>query len=270
MAGFEATAGVPSLPRWVGSAARGVFWYLVDMAVFLPLFLLYFLLRGLPNDRVELSTENAFRIIDLEQSLGIFHEAAWQEAVIENDRLIDLANFTYLNLHLPFLLGIGLAFFLADRRKYRLIRNTILLSAFMAIPIYALFPVTPPRLMSSAGYPLGIWDTIPDSVRDKPGALANWYAAVPSYHFGWIALAMCGVWWCWRNWLLRAAAVAFAALMWWAIVVTGNHYFLDMVAGAVMVALAFYLARQFERWAEANPRKLARFTVRAGPLRLPF
>ncbi|MBK9546322.1 MAG: phosphatase PAP2 family protein [Dehalococcoidia bacterium] len=250
--------------------ARGALWYAVDMAFVVALFCVYFLLRGLPHDRVAQSTRNAFYIIDAERTLGVFHEPAWQQAVIENERLTSLANFTYLNLHMPLLVAMGGLFFLAEPRKHRVIRNTILLSAFMAVPIYAVFPVTPPRLMGSAGYPLGIFDTIPEAVRTKPGPLANWYAAVPSYHFGWIALAVAGVWWYWKLWALRAVATAFAGLMWWAIVVTGNHYFLDMVAGAVMVGLAFSLVCRFERWADANPTRAARFTVRAGPLRLPF
>lgn len=269
MAGLDVAARAQTT-RALSAFARGAAWYAVDMAVVLGSFFVYLLLRGLPRDRVELSTRNAFRIIDLERSLGVFREPGWQQAVIDNERLVDLANFTYLNLHMPLLVVVGLFFFLADARKHRMIRNTILVSGFLAIPIYALFPVTPPRLMSSAGYSLGIWDTIPDSVRDKPGALANWYAAVPSYHFGWIALAVAGVWWCWRPWILRAGAVAFAGLMWWAIVVTGNHYFFDMVVGALMVALAFLVVRWFERWAETNPKAAARFTVRVGPLRLPF
>ncbi len=270
MAGFEAVAPQRLAPRWLVTAVRGVAFYALDMIVVVGFIFVYFLLRGLPTDRIARSTENAFRIIDLERALGIWWEPAWQSAMIDNERLVELANFTYMDLHLPFLAIFGLAFFLADGRKHRVIRNTILLSAFLAVPIYFLFPVTPPRLMGSAGYPLGIWDTIPIDQRDKPGSLANWYAAVPSYHFGWIALAMAGVWWCWKAWVIRIAAVAFASLMWWAIVVTGNHYFLDMVAGAAMVSGAFYLVLRFERWAERNPEKVAKFTVRCGPLRLPF
>jgi len=269
MTQFEAVV-TQTLPRPLVSIARGLILYSVDMVVVLAFVFLYFLGRGAPPDRVELATRNAFHIVDAEKALGVWWEPAWQQAMIGNGRLVDVANFTYMDLHLPFLAVFGLAFFVADTRKHRVIRNAILLSAFLAIPIYYLFPVTPPRLMPSAGYPLGIWDTIPDSAREKPGSLANWYAAVPSYHFGWIALAMAGVWWTWKHWLLRAAAVAFAALMWWSIVVTGNHYFLDMIAGAAMVSGAFYLALRFERWAEANPEKVDRFTVRWGELRLPF
>lgn len=269
MTGIPAVAS-PSVPPWVSHVSRRAGWFAVDMLVFIALFFLYFLGRGLPSDRVDLATSNAFRIVDFERSLGVFHEPSWQQAAIGNERLISLANFTYLNLHMPLLAGIGFAFFVADARKHRVIRNAILVSAFLALPIYAAFPVTPPRLMGSAGYPIGVFDTIPDDVRSKPGALANWYAAVPSYHFGWISLAVAGVWWTWKPVVVRVGAVAFGTLMWWAIVVTGNHYFTDMVAGAAMVALSFAIAVAFERWAERNPERVARFTVRAGPLRLPF
>lgn len=269
MTEFEAVAS-PSIPAWLTNLYKSVVWFSIDMLVFVAFFFVYFLGRGLPNDRIDLATRNAFHVIDFEQSLGIFHEPGWQKAAIGHDKLVQVANFTYLKLHMPLLVGVGFAFFLADRRKHRVIRNAILVSAFLAIPIYAAFPVTPPRLMGSAGYPIGIFDTIPAEVRTKPGVLANWYAAVPSYHFGWILLAVAGVWWTWKPWAPRIGAVLFGCLMWWAIVVTGNHYFSDMVVGAMMVSLSFYLALSFERWAERNPDKVARFTVKAGPLRLPF
>ena len=257
--------------RAAGEFVAKVAYYALDMAVFVPLFIVYFLLRGLPPDRVGEATDNATQIIELEETLGVFHEPTWQDAILHNSRLVDIANFTYLNLHMPLLVALGFLFFLVDSRKHRVIRNTILLSAFVAVPVYIIFPVTPPRLLASAGHAhFGFVDTIPAEVRDKPGALANWYAAVPSYHFGWIALAAMGVWWCWKSWILRAAAVAFAGFMWWAIVVTGNHYFFDMVAGAAVVGMCFVVVRAFEQWAELNPAAVRRFTVRVGPLRLPF
>lgn len=264
--------GLQSPWRLAGEFAARVFYYVVDMSVFVPLFIVYFLLRGLPPDRVGQATDNATQIIEIEETLGVFHEASWQDAILHNATLVDIANFTYLNLHMHVLVAMGLLFFLVDSRKHRVIRNTILLSAFLAVPVYMIFPVTPPRLLASAGYAhFGFIDTIPSEVRTgKPGAMANWYAAVPSYHFGWIALAALGVWWCWKSWILRAAAVVFAAFMWWAIVVTGNHYFFDMVAGAAVVGMCFVIVHAFEQWAELNPTAMRRFTVRVGPLRLPF
>ena len=269
MAEFVAVAARQRAP-WLAGIIRGSFWWTLDMLFVVILFWIYYVGRSLPPDRVGLSTANAGQIIDIEKALRIFWEPGWQRAAIKHTLLMDAANFTYLHLHMPALIMVGLLAFLTDSKKYRLIRNALLLSAFLALPIYASIPVTPPRLMDVHGYPIGMMDTIPDSVRASPGQLANWYAAVPSYHFGWIALGVAGVWWCWKNWAVRAAAVVFAGWMWWSIVVTGNHYFVDMLVGVAMVSIAFALAVKFERWAERHPEKVAKFTIRAGPLRLPF
>lgn len=240
------------------------------MAVFLVFFAAYFLLRGLPEERVALSTANAQGIIDLERALGIFREAGWQQAVIDNDRLIDLANFTYRYLHLPMLLIVGYFFFTADMRKYRVMRNTILLSGAVGLFFYWLVPVTPPRLLADAGVDYGFVDTLVGERRPRPGSLSNDYAAIPSYHFGWIFLMTIGVWWCWKSAILRGAAVAFAGLMWWSIVVTGNHYFLDMVLGAIVVVLTMRLSLAWERWVHTRDGQRLRWTPHLGGHRLPF
>lgn len=264
---FETSAVVAA----VRTVAQRAALYVVDGALYVGVFMVYFLLRGLPSDRVGQSTDNALNIIDFEKALGIFREPAWQHAVLDNKDLVEVANFTYMNLHLPLLVVAGFVIFAVDPVKYRVLRNTILLSAFLAVPIYFLFPVTPPRLLEGAGHAaFGFVDTIPAEQRSKPDEISNWYAAMPSYHFGWIALLAAGTCWTFATPLIRVVAVGFAAFMWWAIVVTGNHYFVDMVAGAAMCAFTFWLVYRFERWAEANPERVARFTFRLGPLRLPF
>lgn len=252
------------------AVGRSLCLYIIDMAVFLPLFGVYFLLRGLPRDRVQLASGHALDIVSLERTLGIFREPAWQRAAVGHHDFVQLANFTYIHLHMPLLLLLGFCFLHVDARKHRIIRNTILLSAFIAVPIYIWFPVTPPRLMAPAGHDLGFVDTLEGVRRAKAGIISNWYAAMPSYHFGWIALAVFGVFWCWQSRALRVGAVLFACLMWWAIVVTANHYFLDMLLGVAIVGACLAVTSRFERWAEAHPAGINRVTFRVGELRLPF
>jgi hypothetical protein len=254
----------------LGPLVRSAVLYAAEMAFFLTLFGLYFVLRGLPTDRIPESTANAVRIIELERSLGVFWEVGWQQAARDHSLLIEVANFTYKYLHLPLLLVAGFLFFHSDRRKYRVLRNAILLSGFIGVFFYFLFPVTPPRLLAAAGHDIGFVDTLEGARRIKPGPLTNDYAAVPSYHFGWIALFVVGVWWCWRSWLLRAGAVAFAGLMWWAIVVTGNHYFFDMVMGALLVAAALLLSYSWESWAGRSRSPVRRWTLHVHGHRVPF
>lgn len=265
------TGGRPLGRAQFATAARRVALYVLDMAVVVLFIVLYYVGRGLAPHRPEFATDNALRIIDFERALGVFAEQSWQSAALENQRLVDFANFTYQHLHMPLIVVLGGAFFLANTRKHRVLRNAILLSAFVAIPVYHLVPVTPPRLLAEHGYSaFGFVDTIPATDRLKPAAFTNWYAAMPSYHYGWNALITVGVFWCWRHWAPRVAAVAFSGVMWWAIIVTGNHYFLDLVLGAVFVMPCLLAALAFERWADRNPNRVARFTFRIGDLRLPF
>ncbi len=257
-------------PQTLAGVAKSLLLYLVELAVFLTLFVGYFMLRGLPPDRVALSTANAVDIIDFERRLGVFWEAAWQRAAIDHNLLMDAANFTYLNLHLPLLAVLGFGFFHNSVRKYRVLRNALLLSALIGVPFYILYPVTPPRLLLQAGVDYGFRDTLEGMRGSKPGAMTNWYAAVPSYHFGWILLATIGVWWNWRSRLARAAAVIFLAWMWYSIVVTANHYFLDMILGGAIVTACLAIAYQWELWTERHPAGVRRWFPHIREMRLPF
>ncbi len=250
-------------------AAHFLLAFAAELLVFLAFFALYFFVRGLPDDDVATATHNALDIISAERALGVFREVGWQAAALNHPVLIDLANFTYRFLHLPLIGIIGFAFFCSDRRKFRVLRNAILISGFMAALIYYFFPVTPPRLLAEHGVNLGFIDTLEDSRQVKPGPLTNHYAAMPSYHFGWILLATIGMWWVWRAPILRAAGVALAALMWWAVVVTANHFFLDMVVGAIMVLIALSLSLRWERYARSTRSIGRRFPVVLDH-RLPF
>ena len=257
---FAATAS------WLKTLA----FYALELSVFLVFFALYFLLRGAAPTDVPQATGNALRIIQLERDLGVFREAAWQQAALGQQWLIDLANVVYMHLHLNLLLLAGFFIFRTDNRKYRVVRNALLLSAFIGVPFYHLIPVTPPRLMSQSGYDFGFVDTLADVRRPRPGPLANWYAAIPSSHFGWILLLTFAVFWTWTSRWLRTGMLGFLALMWWAIVVTANHYFFDMVLGAAIVSVTFVLALWFERWADAHPTAMRRCTFWVGPVRVPF
>lgn len=249
--------------------AKSLALYGIEMTVFLVFFALYFVLRGIAPDRVDLATGNAMTIVDLELALHVFWEPAWQREALQSDAAVEFGNFMYLYMHLPFLAVFGFFVFHADRRKHRVIRNAILLAAFIGIPFYHLIPVTPPRLMAESGIDLGFVDTLASERRPRPGPLTNWYAAIPSYHFGWILLGAIGTWWTWKSVILRAGAVIFAAAMWWSIVITGNHYFLDMVLGAIVCTGALFGALWWERWHDRHQAASKRFLY-CDDVRLPF
>ena len=83
----------------------------------------------------------------------------------------------------------------------------------------------------------------------QPGPLVNDYAALPGYHFAWVALMGAGLWTATSRRHIRLIAVTFNALMFWAIVVTGNHLFFDMALGPIAVAACWGSVRLVEAYA---------------------
>ena len=98
------------------------------------------------------------------------------------------------------------------------------------MPVYALFPVAPPRL---AG--IGMADTVSHhaavALTGHSTVFYNRFAAVPSLHVGFafaIGIAAAAA--------LRAPTARALALLWGplvtvAVVATGNHYIFDVVTG---------------------------------------
>jgi membrane-associated phospholipid phosphatase len=137
---------------------------------------------------------------------------------------------------------------------YRRLRNTLLATWLLAVPVFALFPVAPPRLAD-----MGIVDTVSQQagveLTGRSTIFYNQLAAVPSLHVGFavaVGLALAAA--------LRASWAKALALLWGPIVAvsviaTGNHYLFDIAAGLVVTALGFAASRLPARL--AAPRGLA-------------
>jgi len=215
--------------------------------------LVYFFLRGMRPPDIEASVARSLDIIRLEQRLGVFTEVHWQETFLQYGMLMNVANFVYAWMHYPVLIAIGLWLLVKDPMRFRFVRNVLLVSAVLGIAMYWLFPAAPPRLMELYGYDFGFKDTVYGATSNvayfQPGPFVNNLAAIPSFHFGWIALATVAIWINTNSTVARVGAVTMSVVMWWAIVVTGNHFFLDMVFGVVVVAFAWLVVKYLERFA---------------------
>jgi hypothetical protein len=215
----------------------------IELAMVTMAMAIYFLIRGGLPEPVPAAVARSTKIIHLEQAMGIFVEPHWQEPVLRNDLLMKIANGIYIWGHFPVILAAAVWLYWKNRRRYGLYRTGLVLSAFVGLWVYAFFPAAPPRLMPSHW---GFVDTIAVVTRGryevKPDLFLNQYAAVPSLHFGWVMLAGIAIWQNSRNPLFRAFAVILPAAMFWSIVVTANHFILDMVVGAAIVLVALFIS----------------------------
>ncbi len=202
---------------------------------------------------------NTLRVIDLQKALGIFNEATVQSWFDGLGASLWAVNVYYGTLH--FLVPIAVLIFLARRHPdaYPLWRTTILATTGLALIFFALFPLMPPRLLCDCPYgagPQAAADGLPvfvDTLAVHGGlwsfdsetmqAVSNQYAAMPSLHVAWAlwcAFALLGFlrnpWW-------RALAALYPVVTIWAVVVTGNHFWLDAVGGALVLAAGYGVAR---------------------------
>ena len=211
--------------------------HLTEAAVFVGAYLLYNGIRPLVEGAEPVAVENAFRLIELERSLGIFHEETLQRAADGNAWFATSMEWFYLQAYHPLMVVGAVLVYLRDRPLYVRYRNSVLLAMAIGLVIFTVFPVAPPRLIPEAGFVEVIH--APD---DLTSAVKNDFAAVPSYHFGFVLLVSVGVAHAYRlRWWGAALLLLSPALMFVAIVATANHFFVDAIAGgAIVLACAWW------------------------------
>ncbi len=196
-------------------------------------------------------------MIRLEQSLGIFKEISLQSAAFSWDVLIHVFNVIYFYGHWPVIIACGVYLFIKNPRVYAITRNAFLISGAVALILYTLFPVAPPRFTPGFADTLGM--TVPLSYDQS--RLVNPYAALPSLHVGWDVLIALGLFIGTRSLAARAIAVVLPPAMLLATVITGNHFFVDGIAGALLAVCAFLVAAWlYKHWPAYQQRLIT--TVR--------
>ena len=220
-----------------------------ELALVAVAFLLYFLVRGSVVDRYDEALRHANDVIDVERRMGIFWEPRLQEMVLGRKLLIDLFNFIYFWLDFPLIVVVGLWMYFARRHEYTITRDAVLLSGALALVIYNLYPVMPPRLMPSGEF-VGTIEKYNQLSYQASSlrAFVNPYAAMPSLHFGWAMIVGGALFMVSKNPLVRG----FGLLLPWAqlaaIVFTANHFILDAFVGLVVCLVGLALAGAMQKW----------------------
>lgn len=231
-------------PRWLGEFAQ-------DFGVTTAVVVVYFVLRGIAPERVDFAVRFGAGLMQAQQALGIWWEPHIQEWTIRGRVVMELANFIYAYLHFPALIGVGVWLWFANRPGFWRVRTALFVSMPIGLLCYYAFPAAPPRLLPAFGYDVAIRDTVfgPGTVvsYDQPWFFKNDWAAIPSFHYGWMQLVTMAMWAYSRNVWVRLGGVALLVAMTWAILATGNHFILDAVAGGLVIWVAWAVAGGWER-----------------------
>lgn len=246
----------------------------LTIVVFYELYSLARNLQGSHSISPAVAFRNARAVIRWEEALGLYHEEAVQRVALNARVLVRAMNVYYGTAHFVVTIGVLLWLFLRAPERYRRWRWTLGATTGLALIGFVTFPLLPPRLLPVEHRAEALVATAPAMTREaateaateevNSGAyksvvydyedtlltvgglwsfesgpiakLSNQYAAMPSLHFGWSAWCTLALLPAMRRWWSKALAVAHPTLTLIAIVATANHYILDAVGGAVVLA----------------------------------
>lgn len=232
------------LPHGVGDVARQV-------ALFGAAYWGYRFVRGAVDGKVAAAFQNARELISIERAINLFVEPAVQGWVMGSAWLIHLASWMYVNAQATITLSALVFIYLFHNRSFYFVRNMMMVSMGIALVGYVLFPTAPPRFFPELGFS--------DSVSNFTGipqdhvavnALLNPFAAVPSMH---VAFALMLGWTLGRlvrRWPFKLLWFLYPFVITFVVVVTGNHFWLDALLGALVAAMS---AAAADRMAHARP-----------------
>ncbi|MGH3072397.1 MAG: phosphatase PAP2 family protein [Gaiellaceae bacterium] len=186
---------------------------------------------------------NARRIVSLEQVLGLAWEQSLQRAFLAIPDLVEAFNLFYFVGHFVVTGAFFVWLYRRSHSGFRSFRDGFLIATAISVVVHWVFPTAPPRL---AG--VGLEDTLLlfsgiDIGSPTSSAYSNPVAAVPSLHAAYALGVGVGVIRYARSAWLRAAGLVYPPLVMLTIVVTGNHFVLDAVAGIAVLGAGFVGAR---------------------------
>jgi membrane-associated phospholipid phosphatase len=226
------------LPRgWAHLAFQFLIW--------MGFYVAYQVARGAADRSVTDAFRNGEWVLRQERELGALFEPAVQRVVDTSSLMITLTSFTYWLSQFA-VVGVTLLWvYFRHHEKFAGFRNWIILANLVGLVGYILVPTAPPRMFPEWGFvdTLGQYS----SVNHDSGLIAfasNPYAAMPSLHAMdalIVGIVMFGLV---RSKLAKALWIAWPIWVGFAVISTGNHYWLDVVAGFVLaVATGLVLHR---------------------------
>jgi len=218
--------------------------WIVEISVIVALAIAYNVIRALPRPHDVAAFAHAREILSFEGPLFGWIEVPLNQWMAGVPVVAVAACYFYAALHYA---ATPLVLFRSRRQggwQYWRGYWSLVIASGIALVVYALYPVAPPRLVpdldivdvmrSFSQY--GWWGAAASAPRGI-GDATNQFAALPSMHFGW-ALWCAIQMWGFGSRLWRVLALLYPTLLTIVVIGTGNHFITDVAAGGVCVLIA--------------------------------
>jgi hypothetical protein len=238
-------------------------------------YILYGGFRNLATGPTVVSMRDAEKVLSVERFLHLDFERSVQAFALQYSWLVHLCSAVYTLTHLAVPVVVLVVLYRRMPARYAVARDTFLVLLGLALLGFALFPTTPPWLMPSS---YGFVDTahvlahghqathfaLDTQVGPTASTLfefSNPFAAMPSLHVTWALWAAIAAWPAVRRRSVRVLLAVYPPLMLLSVTVTANHWLLDSLVGAALLAVAYGVARAID---QLRVRQVGSFRAR-GP-----
>ena len=225
-----------------------------EAALMAGLYLLYARVRDLHGTasaaHASVARAHGLALARLEHLVHLDVEHSVQAQVLGHGGLVRALDGWYGGAHFAVTLLALLTLAVRGGATYRRWRRVLVLGTALGVAVFAWHATMPPRLLPAPYATVdtlhvygGLWSYDDGSLE----RIADPYAALPSLHLvwaGWCTLVGLSVL---RRPVLRALAVLYPCVTTWAVLATGNHFLLDVLAGLAVLAVATGIVLAAER-----------------------
>jgi hypothetical protein len=205
----------------------------------------YQVARGFADRNPTKAFENGWRVIGLEQRLTGLRELTFQGWTESSHFLAVAVSWTYWNSEFT-VIGLALLWvYLRRNPAFTRFRNTVLLANVLGLIGYVLLPTAPPRFFTSVGFTNTLGQI--GGLNHGSGLIqlaANPYAAMPSLHAAdalIVGVVLASVV---RHRVWKVVWLLWPAWVWFSVMATANHFWLDVLAGILLGTIALAIVYQ--------------------------
>jgi hypothetical protein len=258
----EITPSTPTRRRRTSSRLlpRGLGDLIFQISLWLGFVLAYRLAWGIADHGgsvTPVARDNARTIIAFESHVNALFEQSLQKVLLSSRLLVELAAATYW-LSQFVVLGFALFWvYFRQTESFARFRNWVMLANVIGLVGYVLIPTAPPRMFPNLGF-LDIEALFSGLTTSTEGvsAFANPYAAMPSLHAAdalIVGVSMALV--CRRLWA-KVLWCLWPPWVWFTVMATGNHFWLDCLAGVLVTLVAAPIVdARFRFWRRNKPAR---------------
>jgi membrane-associated phospholipid phosphatase len=209
-----------------------------QLSLWLGFALFYQVARGLADRDPTRAFANALRVIDFEQRVAGLYELSAQRIADSSNLLMKLATWTYWNSEFTVISLTLLFVYMRRHWAFTRFRNAILATNLVGLVGYVLLPTAPPRMFPAYGFA----DPLTTHESSLIQLAANPYAAMPSLHAADALIVGAMMAWVCRSWWAKALWCVWPAWVWFTVMATANHYWLDVLMGVLVALIGLGLA----------------------------